>query len=146
VADSKKRKKAPFESEADEARIERLERLRKMDPAAQLKRMKGKKAKFRGVQKEAIEAIIAGESLVVAVMLTGAGKSMLFMLPAWAEQGGTTVVVVLLVSLRGDIMRRCKELGISCAEWESCCLPDAAAIVFVTPELAVGEAFATFLN
>ncbi|RYO26416.1 hypothetical protein AA0113_g12493 [Alternaria arborescens] len=146
VADSKKRKKAPFESEADEARIERLERLRKMDPAAQLKRMKGKKAKFRGVQKEAIEAIITGESPVVAVMPTGAGKSMLFMLPAWAEQGGTTVVVVPLVSLRGDMMRRCKELGISCAEWESRRPPDAAAIVFVTPESAVGEAFATFLN
>jgi hypothetical protein len=82
AADIKKQKKAPFESEADEARIERLEQLRKIDPAAQLKRMKGKKAKFRGVQKEAIKAIIAGESPVVAVMPTGAGKSMLFMLPA----------------------------------------------------------------
>ena len=146
MADVKKRKKAPFESEADEARVERLERLRKMDPAAQLKRMKGKKAKFRGVQKEAIEAIIAGESPVVAVMLTGAGKSMLFMLLAWAEQGGTTVVVVPLVSLRGDMMRRCKELGISCAEWQSRWPPDAAAIVLVTLELAVREEFATFLN
>jgi superfamily II DNA helicase RecQ len=146
AADVKKRKRAPFESEADDARMERLERLRKMDPAAQLQRMKGKKAKFRGVQKESIKAIIAGESPVVAVMPTGAGKSMLFMLPAWAEQGGTTVVVVPLVSLRGDMMRRCKELGISCAEWQSRCPPDAAAIVFVTPESAVGEAFATFLN
>jgi superfamily II DNA helicase RecQ len=42
----------------------------------------GKEAKFRGVQKEAIDAIVAGKSHVVAVMLTGAGKSMLFMLPA----------------------------------------------------------------
>jgi hypothetical protein len=60
VADVKKRKRTPFESEADEARMERLERLRKMDAAAQLQRMKGKKAKFRGVQKEAIQAIVAG--------------------------------------------------------------------------------------
>jgi hypothetical protein len=119
AADVKKQKRALFESEADEARMERLEWLRKMDTAAQLKWMKGNKAKFRGVQKEAIDAIVAGESPVVAVMLTGAGKSMLFMLPAWAEQGGTTVVVVLLVALRGDIMRRCKELGIACAEWQS---------------------------
>ena len=36
TTDVKKRKRAPFESEADEARIERLGRLRKMDPAAQL--------------------------------------------------------------------------------------------------------------
>jgi superfamily II DNA helicase RecQ len=127
AADVKKRKRAPFENEANKARMERLERLRTMDPAAQLQRMNGKKAKFRGVQQEAIQAIIAGESPVVAVMPTGAGKSMLFMLPVWAEQGRTTVVVVPLILLRGDMMRQCKELGISCAEWQSRCPPDAAA-------------------
>jgi superfamily II DNA helicase RecQ len=68
------------------------------------------------VQKEAIDAIVAGKSPVVAVMPTGAGKSLLFMLPAWAEQGGTTVVVVPLIALRGDMMRRCTKLGILCAE------------------------------
>lgn len=113
---------------------------------AQLKRMMGNQAGFRGVQKEAIEGIIAGESPVVAVMPTGAGKSLLFMLPVWAEQGGTTVVVVPLIALRGDMIRRCTKLGISCAEWEGRRPPDAAAIVLVTPESAVGEEFATFLN
>jgi superfamily II DNA helicase RecQ len=121
-------------------------RLRKMDTAAQLQRMMGKAAEFRGVQKEAINAIVAGESYVVAVMPTRAGKSMLFMLPAWAEQGGTTVVVVPLIALRGDIMRRCRKLGISCAEWDSRRPPDAAAVMLVTPKLAVREEFATFLN
>jgi len=53
-----------------------------MDTAAQLQRIIGKAAKFRGVQKEAIDAIVAGKSHVVAVMPTKAGKSMLFMLPA----------------------------------------------------------------
>jgi RecQ family ATP-dependent DNA helicase len=142
----KKRKRAPFESEADEARIDRWGRLRKMDTTAQLQRMMGKTAEFRGVQKEAIDAIVAGQSHVVAVMPTGAGKSMLFMLPAWAEQGGTTVVVVPLIALRGDMMRRCRKLGISCAEWDSRRPPDAAAVVLVTPESAVREEFATFLN
>jgi superfamily II DNA helicase RecQ len=98
------------------------------------------------VQKEAINAIVAGKSLVVAVMPTGAGKSLLFMLPAWAEQGSTTVVVVPLIALRGDIMRRCTKLGISCAEWDSRRPPDTAAVVLVTPKSAVGEEFATFLN
>jgi superfamily II DNA helicase RecQ len=142
----KKRKRAPFESEADESRMERLGRLRKMDVVAQLKRMMGKDAVFRGVQEEAIKAITAGESPVVAVMPTGAGKSLLFMLPAWAEQGGTTVVVVPLIALRRDMMRRCKKLGISCAEWQGRRPPDAAAVVLVTPESAVGEDFMTFLN
>jgi superfamily II DNA helicase RecQ len=80
------------------------------------------------------------------MMPTGGGKSLLFMLPAWAEQGGTTVVVIPLIALRGEMMRRCKLLGISCAAWEGGRPPDAAAVVLVTPELAVGEEFATFLN
>jgi superfamily II DNA helicase RecQ len=117
-----------------------------MDITAQLKQMMGNQAEFWGVQREAIAAIAAGESPIVAVMLTGAGKSLLFMLPAWVEQGGTTVVVVPLIALRGDMMRRCKKLGISCAAWESRRPPDAAAVVLVTPESAVGEEFATFLN
>jgi hypothetical protein len=111
VKSSRKRKRAPFENEADEARMDRCGRLRKMDTTAQLKRMMSKTAEFRGVQQEAIDAIVAGESPVVAVMPTGGGKSLLFMLPAWAEQGGTTVVVIPLIALRGDVMQRCKSLG-----------------------------------
>jgi superfamily II DNA helicase RecQ len=80
------------------------------------------------VQKEAINAIIAGKSLVVAVMLTRVSKSLLFMLLAWAEQGGTTVVVVLLIALRGDIMQQCTKLGISCVKWDSRRPPDTAAV------------------
>jgi superfamily II DNA helicase RecQ len=91
---SKKRKRAPFESEADEARMDRWERLQKMDTTAQLKRMMSKTAEFRGVQEAAMAAIVAEESPVVAVMPTGGEKSLLFMLPAWAEQSGTTVVVI----------------------------------------------------
>jgi superfamily II DNA helicase RecQ len=37
-------------------------------------------------------------------------------------------------------------LQISCVEWESSRPPDAAAVVLVMPESAVGETFATFLN
>jgi superfamily II DNA helicase RecQ len=144
--ESKKWKRAPFKSEADEARMDQWGRLRKMDTAAQLQQMMGKAAEFRGVQREVINAIVARKSYVVAVMLTGAGKSMLFILLAWVEQGSMTVVVVPLIALRGDIMQQCRKLGISCAEWESRCPPDAAAIVLVTPESAVGEEFATFLN
>jgi superfamily II DNA helicase RecQ len=43
-------------------------------------------------------------------------------------------------------MQRCRKLGILCAEWDSRQLLDAAAIVLVTPKLAVREEFATFLN
>jgi superfamily II DNA helicase RecQ len=43
-------------------------------------------------------------------------------------------------------MRRCKLFRISCAAWEGRRPPNAAAVVLVTPESAVGEEFATFLN
>lgn len=54
-----------------------------------------------------MRAIQNRDSIVVAVMPTGSGKSMLFMLPAWIELGGTTIVVVLLIALRADMQRRC---------------------------------------
>jgi superfamily II DNA helicase RecQ len=49
-------------------------------------------------------------------MPTGEGKSILFILPAWVEPGGTTVVVVPLIALRGDMKRCCDKFGIACAE------------------------------
>jgi superfamily II DNA helicase RecQ len=58
-------------------------RLRKMDASAQLKHIMGDSAEFRGVQEAAIKAITVVESPLVAVMPTGASKSLLFMLPAW---------------------------------------------------------------
>jgi len=101
---------------------------------------------FRSVQQQAMEAIQAGNSPVVAVMPTGAGKSILFMLLAWVKPGGTTVVVVPLITLRGDMKRRCDEFGIECIEWERTQQPDGAAIILVTPESAVRGPFRTFLN
>ncbi|EDN04941.1 conserved hypothetical protein [Histoplasma mississippiense (nom. inval.)] len=142
-----KRKRAPWETEAEEGRMERRFQLQQTDMEAELQRMMGDKAlKFRGVQAAAIRAIQDGESPVVAIMPTGGGKSMMFMLPAWVAPGGTTVVVVPLVALRGDMQRRCEELGISCVEWESRRPPDEASMVLVTPESALSEDFITFLN
>ena len=143
---SRKRKRCPFEDDADEERFNRRSRLKHMDASEQLRRMMGEGAAFRSVQQQAMEAIQAGNSPVVAVMPTGAGKSILFMLPAWVEPGGTTVVVVPLIALRGDMKRRCDEFGIECIEWERTQQPDGAAIILVTPESAVRGPFRTFLN
>jgi hypothetical protein len=51
---SRKRKRAPFESETDEARIDRWQRLRNMDSSKQLKRMMGDMAEFHSVQEAAL--------------------------------------------------------------------------------------------
>ncbi|KAL3409078.1 putative DEAD/DEAH box helicase [Aspergillus fumigatus] len=89
-----------------------------------------------------------GESPVVAVIPTGGGKSMLFMVPVFAAPGGTTIIMVLLVALRANMMWRCQELGISCVAWESRRPPvlrhqHSRAI---TPESAVSPDFQMFLN
>jgi superfamily II DNA helicase RecQ len=70
------------------------------------------KIQFRGVQQPAIQAIQDGASPVVTIMPTSGGKSMLFMIPAFVAPGGCTIVVVLLISLRADLMQRCQQLGI----------------------------------
>lgn len=110
-----KRKQAPWEDEAEVSQMERRHQLATMDMEAAAQRMTRQPTmRFRGFQDPAIRAIQRGESPVVAVMPTGGGKSMLFMVPAFTAPGGTTVVVVPLVALQADIQRRCQQLGISC--------------------------------
>ena len=85
------------------------------------------------------------KSPVVVIIGTGAGKSMTFMLPA-ACSTGVTIVVVPLVSLRGDLKDQCVKAGIECAEWESRKPHEWALVVLVTPESAVSKSFGNFIN
>lgn len=141
-----KRKRCPFESDAEESRTERQVRLRQMDGQAELQWMMRKEASFRSVQGKAMQAIQEGRSPIVVVMPTGAGKSVLFMLPAFVQVGGVTIVVVPLKALRGDMMVRCGGLSIRCAVWEQDNAVDGASIVLVTPEKAVSPEFGTFVS
>ena len=74
-----------------------------------LKRCFGHDA-FRPEQERAIKAII-GKRDVLAVMSTGAGKSLIYQVTAVAL-GGTTIVVSPLVSLMSDQVRKLVELGL----------------------------------
>lgn len=68
---------------------------------------------FRGVQPEVIDRVMAGRS-ILAVMPTGAGKSLTYQLPAVALPG-TCVVVSPLIALMHDQLRSASANGIRAA-------------------------------
>jgi superfamily II DNA helicase RecQ len=131
--------------EAMEEEYRRWKMMRSVDVDGELKKLLGDEAAFRSVQKPAIQAIMQHKSPVVAIMGTGAGKSVLFMLPA-SVSSGVSIVVVPLVALRFDMKERCEQLGLVSAEWNSQRPHEGAQVMFVTPEAAVGEAFGQYIN
>jgi ATP-dependent DNA helicase RecQ len=68
---------------------------------------------FRGVQAEVVERVLAGER-TLAVMPTGAGKSLTYQLPA-VMLAGTCVVVSPLIALMHDQLRAATSVGIRAA-------------------------------
>ena len=89
-------------------------------------------------QEQAMCAIVAGKMEVVVVMATGMGKSLLFQLPACLPEAGTTVLIVPLVALRLDLIRRCQNLGVDCQEW-SVHRESRAALVLISVEATTSE-------
>jgi ATP-dependent DNA helicase RecQ len=83
-----------------------------LDPADVLHRVFGF-PEFRGVQRQVIDRVLAGER-TLAVMPTGAGKSLCYQLPALLL-GGTCVVVSPLIALMHDQMRSASAAGIRAA-------------------------------
>ena len=72
---------------------------------------------FRPGQRQVIEAVLAGRDCI-AVMPTGAGKSLTFQLPA-RLLGGTVLVISPLISLMKDQVDALRELGFEAAEINS---------------------------
>jgi superfamily II DNA helicase RecQ len=117
-----------------------------MDAIAELQWIMRKKVTMRSVQGDAMHAIQQGESPIVVVIPTGSGKSVLFMLLAFVQVGGVTIVVVPLKALRADMVVRYREVNIHYAVWEHGHAVDRASIVLVTLEKAVSPAFSTFIS
>ncbi|MEQ1549576.1 MAG: DEAD/DEAH box helicase, partial [Chakrabartia sp.] len=83
-----------------------------IDPADVLHRVFGF-PEFRGVQRDVIDRVLAGQR-TLAVMPTGAGKSLCYQLPSLLL-GGTTIVVSPLIALMHDQMRSANAAGIRAA-------------------------------
>ena len=70
-------------------------------------------ASFRGVQEQVVSRVLAGRS-TLAVMPTGAGKSLTYQLPA-AMLPGTCVVISPLIALMHDQLRAANANGLAAA-------------------------------
>ncbi|MFD1106581.1 DNA helicase RecQ [Sphingobium olei] len=110
--------------------------------------------RFRGVQEEVVGRVIAGRP-TLAIMPTGAGKSLCYQLPAVALDG-CCVVVSPLIALMHDQLRAAQAVGIRAASLTSV---DAdwretqdrlrngdLDLLYVAPERASGEGFRSLLR
>jgi ATP-dependent DNA helicase RecQ len=123
------------------------------DPPALLRSVFGFEA-FRGVQEHVVERILARQN-TLAIMPTGAGKSLCYQLPAVALPG-TCVVVSPLIALMHDQLRSARALGIRAAsltsadadwrETQDRLIAGDLDLLYVAPERATGEAFRTLLD
>ena len=109
---------------------------------------------FRGVQDQVIERVLGGEN-TLAIMPTGAGKSLCYQLPAMALQG-CCVVVSPLIALMHDQLRSARALGIRAAsltsadadwrETQDRLVSGDLDLLYVAPERASGEGFRNLLD
>src|SRR6476646_1092554 len=72
---------------------------------------------FRGVQEDVIGRVLGGQH-TLAVMPTGAGKSLCYQLPAIAREG-TALVVSPLIALMHDQIRSANAIGLKAASLTS---------------------------
>ncbi|MXO65829.1 DNA helicase RecQ [Altericroceibacterium endophyticum] len=109
---------------------------------------------FRGRQAEVVERVLAGQS-TLAVMPTGAGKSLTYQLPAIMREG-TCVVISPLIALMHDQLRSARANGIRAAtltsadadwrETQDAFRAGALDLLYVAPERASQPAFQALLE
>ncbi|KAI9803332.1 MAG: hypothetical protein M1826_004969 [Phylliscum demangeonii] len=94
---------------------------------------------------QALLAMARGVAELVVVLPTGGGKSLLFLLPCLLPGAHVTVVILPLVALRQDLMRRCEEVGVGHVVWSPSLDASAAPLALAAAEHTVQPAFRAFL-
>jgi ATP-dependent DNA helicase RecQ len=109
---------------------------------------------FRGVQRQVVDRVMAGER-TLAVMPTGAGKSLCYQVPALARPG-TALVISPLIALMHDQIRSADAFGIRAAALSSAddnreetiarLRAGDLDLLYVAPERATGEGFRNLID
>ena len=109
---------------------------------------------FRGVQQQVVDRVMAGEH-ALAVMPTGAGKSLCYQVPALARPG-TGLVISPLIALMHDQVRSASAFGMRAAALTSADADREETVarfrageldlLYVAPERATGGSFLNLLR
>ena len=73
-------------------------------------------------------------------------KNLIFILPIFCSGNGVTIVIILLIVLKQDIMKQCRKLKIGVGMWNNKKLLDEVQIMLVMLEDALMDGFNSFLN
>ena len=109
---------------------------------------------FRGVQQDVVDRVLTGKN-TLAVMPTGAGKSLCYQLPAVLREG-TALVISPLIALMHDQIRSAESIGLRAASLTSADSDRERTIerlrageldlLYVAPERATGEGFRRLIS
>ena len=126
----------------------------RLDRAREILRATFGFADFRGTQAEVIARVLDGRG-TLALMPTGAGKSLCYQLPALVREG-TAIVISPLIALMHDQIRAARALGIRAASMTSADSDNAATaqalrtgaldLLYVAPERANTAGFRALLG
>jgi superfamily II DNA helicase RecQ len=97
-------------------------------------------------QEQALRLVANRAPEVLLILATGSGKSLTFMLGSSLPGSRTTIVIVPLVLLRLDLVRRCRLMNIEPVLWKSSKdvavgMDSGPALLFVSVEVAIGPGF-----
>ncbi|KAK6706732.1 hypothetical protein SNK04_004235 [Fusarium graminearum] len=159
IRSSKRSKKTTQEQEEALAQKKKISEKKKKkledEMTDGLRKLLGPKATWRSdKQAESMRSIMAlkADEAAINVLPTGAGKSILFMLPAVMENTGTSIVVVPFVALMDDLVTRATDMGVDCIQYRSSMssgregMPRAARLIVVSADIVSSAEFSGYVD
>ncbi|KAL9565571.1 hypothetical protein ACKAV7_009753, partial [Fusarium commune] len=144
--------------EIKETREEKEEKKKKKleeEIRDRLRKLLRPKATWRSdKQAESMRSIMTlkADQTAINMLPTGAGKSILFMLPAVMQDTGTSIMVVPFVALMDDLVIRATDMGVDCIRYRSSMnsgregMPRAARLIVVSADIVSSAEFCGYID